>query len=115
MNRQLLDMPGLASACQEVVFLSDGCGDAIGIELHAVVGEQVDLPLEQAGNQAAPAVAAAPDAGELANSPVAVEVDLVSAVAVTHPNGRDASDDVVVVHPAVMGDFGVADVFFAAD
>ena len=107
---------GFAAAIGEGgVFFVDGGDDVLGVLADAVVFEQVELPFEQAAEESAPAVAAAPDAGELADSAVAIEIDFVAAVAIAHPDGRHAGYDVVVVNPAIVGHFRVADISFAAD
>ena len=90
-------------------------GNVPGIELDTVVGQQIELPFEQTGDEAAPPIAAAPDAGELANPPETIEVDFVATVPISHPNGRNSRYDIIVVDPAVMADMGVANVPPAAD
>src|SRR5262245_19624910 len=80
-----------------------------------VVSKQIELPLKLTGNQAAPSIAAAPQAGELSNPPVAVQVNLVSAVAISHPHWRHARHYIVVVNPTVVADLCMAYVFFASD
>ena len=97
------------------ILFFDGVRNMLCVEANAVVGEHVELPLKQAGDQAAPTIAAAEDAGQFANLPVTIQVNLVSAMPISHPDRRNACDDIVIVNPTVVRHFGVANVPLASD
>src|SRR6476646_10377312 len=97
----------LLAAGQRGALLLNGSQNVLGVVLDAVIVEQIEFPLQQALQEAAPAIATSPDAGELANLSVVVQGNLVAAVPIAPPGRRHAGHNVVVVNPTVMRDRGV--------
>ena len=85
MNNDLLFLGGFPTCCHRFHFFVDSQCNVLGVESHAMIAEQIDLPKSEAFNKASPAVSASPDASQAFDAAISIDVDLIAPVAVAEP------------------------------
>jgi hypothetical protein len=97
-------------------FGGHGVGQVLDVVARQVVGKWVDAALLEAAPKAPPTVFRPLRFRHAAELVVTVEIHQPPGMAVAHPDGGHARDDVVVVHPAVvLRELAMIDIAPAAD